>query len=145
MAFGSLQRSLGQRLANWLPPPAARAFVVALVAHDPQTIIGGVAPAIVSRPFKQASPLRHEVAQSAGSAVVMVGKTSSDSSSAVPSPSVIRQRQAAPDVVVIAATVANARQVQKGRARRIATRYRAGDSDWVRSSLFRSAAVLAAP
>ena len=75
----------------------------------------------------------------------MVGKNSSDSSSAVPSPSVIRQRQAAPDVVVIAATVANARWVQKGRARRIATRYRPGDSDWVRSSLIRSAAVLAVP
>jgi len=39
---------------------------------------------------------------------VIVGKNSSDSSSAVPSPSVIRQRHAAPDVVVIAATVANA-------------------------------------
>src|SRR3989454_3027750 len=57
----------------------------------------------------------------AASAAVMVRKNSSDSSSAVPSPSVIRQRHAAPDVVVIAATVANARRAQKTRARCVAT------------------------
>ena len=74
----------------------------------------------------------------------MVGKNSSDSSSAVLSPSVIRQRHAAPDVVVTAATVANARRVQKTRVRCTVTRYRDGDTDVARSSCsIKSAAVLA--
>jgi len=74
----------------------------------------------------------------------MVRKTSSHSSSAVLSPSVIRQRHAAPDVVVIAATAANARRIQKTRARGTVTRYRDGGTDVVRFSCsIKSAAVVA--